>query len=275
MLYSPDLTWFAYARARLGITQQQLANSLGISRSQLAMAETGKRILSESAMAYLEEMHAIAKQLPIPELVTRRRVAGFAALKVYNRIAPKTVRLMRVPAHKIARQRSANNSPLTATPINYTMLQHVNLSHYKAGAIQHTPGITNARELKAEQQQLRCRLQYLQLEQKNATRLSFLFTAYLKGFDIRIACREELLLQYPNYRSRDKWMGEKLFLAWKRSELKQQLLRYDDETMEKRDRLIARLAGELKRLEEIIDRMHSCAVGMEKRLQFAERQVAA
>jgi transcriptional regulator with XRE-family HTH domain len=275
MLYSSDLTWFAYARARLGITQQQLANSLGISRSQLAMAETGKRKLSGSAMDYLEKMHAIAKQLPMPELVTRRRVAGFAALKVYNRIAPKTVRRLPVPAHKIVRQHSANNHPLTATPTNYTMLQHVNLTHYKAGAIQAKPGIANEPGLKAQQQQLRCRLQYLQLEQKNAARLSFLFTAYLKGFDIRIACREELLLQYPKYRSRNKWIGQKLFLAWKRSELKQKLLRYDDAAMEERDRVIERLAGELKRLEKTIDSMDSSAVGMEKLLQFAERQVAA
>jgi transcriptional regulator with XRE-family HTH domain len=270
MLYSPDLTWFAYARARLGITQQQLANSLGISRSQLAMAETGKRKLSGSAMDYLEKMHAIAKELPIPELVTRRRIAGFVPLKEYNRVTAKAIRLLPVSANNRVRQYSIVNSPSTTAPINYTMQQHIMLTFYKADAMQQAaPSVAEETGLKVQQQQLRCRLQYMQLEQKNAAELSMIFTAQLKCFDIRIALREASILQYPKPRLQRKWLGEKLFLAWKRSLLEKKSMQYDAEAMEERDAVIERLAGELKWLEKIINNMDDSGVGMEKHLQVA------
>jgi transcriptional regulator with XRE-family HTH domain len=44
-----------FARLKLGLSQQQLADSLGVSRSMIAMVETGKRNLpSRSAQLYLQ-----------------------------------------------------------------------------------------------------------------------------------------------------------------------------------------------------------------------------
>jgi transcriptional regulator with XRE-family HTH domain len=241
MNYLSQQSWFAVTRVRLGITQQQLANSLGISRSQLAMAETGKRKLSQSALAYLEKMQAIAKQLPIPEPVTRRRVTGFVPLKEYNRIAPKVTRN---PHQAVA-----------ITPCKYS--------------IEDVPGLV------AYQQQQRCRLQYLQLEKKNAAISSILFAAQLKGFDMRISCRQEFIEKYPTHPLNRKWLGQQLLLACRKAVLKRKSSNCDAGAMRKRDRVIRSLKSELKWLDGIMEQVQDAVISMETQWLFGSRLNAA
>lgn len=77
----------ALVRIDLGITQQQLANSLGISRSLLSMAERGARRLPPQAAGYLHQLLRIAKDAP-PTVSARRRPRPSVASKrpAYNRI---------------------------------------------------------------------------------------------------------------------------------------------------------------------------------------------
>ena len=251
MNYAPQLTWFAFTRCRLGITQQQLANSLGISRSLLAMAETGKRKLPQSAMAYLQEMQVIAQQLPVPEPVTRRRVMGFVPLKEYNRIAPKTIRCAAALANHPAQEPAAT------------------LTWYKVSPVQQYNGNT------AAAQQLHCRLQYLQLEKKNAGLLSILYDAQLKGFNIRIACREKLLEQYPTHRFKSKWLCKKKQLEQQQFLLQQKSCRCNAAAIIERDQLIKRLKVEFKGLELLIKQTVDPATGIEKHLLQAVTRAAA
>jgi len=79
------LSTYADVRVHIGLTQQQLANSLGISRSTLALAETGRRPMPVSAEPMLLEMRAIATAMPAPFGVYKRnrknnRVPSQAAL---------------------------------------------------------------------------------------------------------------------------------------------------------------------------------------------------
>jgi transcriptional regulator with XRE-family HTH domain len=72
---------FASLRLYLGLTQQEFADRLGISRSLLAMTETGKRSLPASAQKLLLGLHHATAHMPVPE-------TGFLLEKKRGRLSP-------------------------------------------------------------------------------------------------------------------------------------------------------------------------------------------
>lgn len=86
-----SLTGLAMIRIDLGITQQQLAETLGISRSAIAMGERGSRRMPERVQEYLHKLLPIAQQLPLPLPPSRRKRKSIAHLRpAYNRIGFST-----------------------------------------------------------------------------------------------------------------------------------------------------------------------------------------
>ncbi|RYY52254.1 MAG: XRE family transcriptional regulator, partial [Chitinophagaceae bacterium] len=75
-------------RVDLGISQQQLADSLGLPRSRISMAELGIRPLPQIARDYLHDLLQIARRLPKPASISRKRRPSVATQRpAYNRIA--------------------------------------------------------------------------------------------------------------------------------------------------------------------------------------------
>jgi transcriptional regulator with XRE-family HTH domain len=75
-------------RVQLGLTQQQLADSLGVSRSLLSMVELGKRSLPQLCQATLMKMDKTVDKIPVEEREKLRRTAtsGANAARAMNRV---------------------------------------------------------------------------------------------------------------------------------------------------------------------------------------------
>lgn len=77
----------ALVRMDLGITQQQLADTIGISRSLVAMAERGNRRLPARGLDYLKKLQEIGLRMPPPQApVRRRRPVTERKRPPYNRV---------------------------------------------------------------------------------------------------------------------------------------------------------------------------------------------
>lgn len=86
-MYKNRISGMAMVRINLGITQQQLADTLGISRALVGMAERGTRRLPQRAMDYLHGLRRVAEQNPPTVTISRRQRPSVATRRpAYNRI---------------------------------------------------------------------------------------------------------------------------------------------------------------------------------------------
>jgi transcriptional regulator with XRE-family HTH domain len=72
----PQTPGFAATRQRLGLSQQQLANHLGISRSCIAMAEIGQRGLPVKALLKLAELEIQMASISVTDTAVERIEPG-------------------------------------------------------------------------------------------------------------------------------------------------------------------------------------------------------
>lgn len=81
------ISGMAMIRIDLGITQQQLADSLGISRALVSMGERGERRLPQAAVDYLQGLLQVARHNQPSTRVSGRKRPSVATLRpAYNRI---------------------------------------------------------------------------------------------------------------------------------------------------------------------------------------------
>ena len=120
MSYAPDVREI---RARFGLSQQELANWLGISRSQYSQVETGSDPLPAHARPWLWAWRPVLA-LPLPEPPTPvaplpgvGEPAGPAAVR--TRIAECQYQAQRLaaPLAALATQQARNRATLAAAPV--------------------------------------------------------------------------------------------------------------------------------------------------------------
>ena len=230
----------AYMRMHLGLTQQQLANSLGMSRSALAMAEAGLRPMPEFALPFLKEMATIVKKMPAPAITTIKR----------NLRVVKSARW-----HTLSRQPSVTGQSSTASSYRQA------LSNYTAGSTKVHSFSTNLLQSNVECQQLTSRfavqqerihyqLEYLQLEATQAINRGKEIKLQLGYVNTMIQCNLQIMDQLPARKRKLEHRNAKLYC--KKLQLEDRLGHFDQVAMVSREYTINTMVRELEVLDKLI-----------------------
>lgn len=244
----------AMVRIELGITQQQLADTLGISRSLVAMAERGLRSLPERGRQYLDKLLDIARRMPPnPATTGLRRRTKDRGRPAYNRVKFSTRRnkagdMLSVTIRDIEPLLSAGELHLTGQNLKNRLLKEGKKHTSPADACRELLG---ALEHKGET--LRTRIDYLEMDisaarirREDLSASLFLIKAQLKA-DRKVA------REHPSQRK--KYRRKIALLYVKKLTLQQQLEKYNRPAMLKRREVITGLQCQLEEQRAIYERI--------------------
>jgi transcriptional regulator with XRE-family HTH domain len=239
-----SLSGMHYMRIELGITQQQLADMIGVSRSLVAMAERGTRSLPGSVLPQLKQLYGIANKVPYtPKSARRQRPSVARQRPPYNRIrfSTRTGRSGRVQIVTI------NNSLpiLSAQDLQMTAKRMTLRSNYDS-KIQPS-GSEASRELlvtlEQNQATLRCRLEVMELDKTAARVKAIEVKAGLMVIKAILKAYRYNFKTYPPQRK--KWRKAIAVTYVKKLELQQRLEKYNKPSIVKRKTLIEQLEQQL------------------------------
>ena len=258
-----DLSAMALMRVRLGLTQQQLANSLGFSRSALAMAETGRRPMPAFALPILKEMMAIAKKMPAPQ-------AGYSNRR--NRISKRSNNRV----EEAARLHTLIKKPfVTAQRLVTTSYALPALTQYRSGSSQGPAYSTHLLQSDAACKQLigRCTVKkerkryqvaYLQLETRIAVNRDKEIKAQLAYVNTMIQSNLEIMHQFPAGKRKLEHRNARLYC--KKLQLEDLLAHFDAGAMVLREHTINVMVKQLKVLQRLIDSVENKKLEMQDQL---------
>jgi DNA-binding XRE family transcriptional regulator len=237
----------AAVRVLLGITQQQLANSLGVSRSLVAMAETNRRALPATALPLLKGMKQIAATIPEP---------------VYTRGSSRT-------AHRYNRVRHSARTNrfrevMVGTGNSTTKWQQPSMAAYNQPEPPHYNYSTallkdrhNCQELlnnlliqKAFGQQ---QLQYLCLERETAGTRSLELAGKLERVNALWQAGQQLVSQYPQSPAMKKWLLRNAEYHYKKLLLEHKMENFTAVALLQRELRINIMEKRLVETERVID----------------------
>jgi len=232
-----------YVRVHIGLTQQQLANSLGISRSTLA--ETGRRPMPASAEPMLLEMRAIAQAMPGPAGIYKRN-------RKNNRVTNQ------------ARLHTLTKKPfVTAQPVKSGSCTQPAMTRYPSRAnrtsafsthlLRHTDCQTLLNELPIKQDRMRSQLAYLQLETRAAVNRGQELQAQLYCVHTMLQVNRELIEKYPFATGKRKWEHRNAKLHCRRLLLEDRLEHFDAPAMLLREYNINVMIKQLALLEQLVN----------------------
>lgn len=111
------MNWIKQLRQHFNLTQQQLADLLGITRSFLAYTETGKRTLPAPALTRLTEIELLRINGTIPSLSAQQNAAAKTELGAWQKQLQKCIKANEYQKQKLARE-------LEQAEFQYTQLLH-------------------------------------------------------------------------------------------------------------------------------------------------------
>jgi len=232
-------------RIELGITQQQLADILGISRSLLAMAERGHRSLPSTVLPALQQLTGIARKVPYTPKPTRRRRPSVASKRpAYNRILFSTRRYMEGKSRIVTLH---NSLPiLSATELADAAERITQLPYFDSNGAGFS--LIACRELLHTLQQkretLQCRIEVLELDKAAARERGLGLKIDLTVIKAQLKAYRQYVKENPLSR---KSMRKRIAVDYvKKLELMAQLEKYNKPAILKRKQLIMELAMEIK-----------------------------
>jgi transcriptional regulator with XRE-family HTH domain len=242
-------------RVLLGLTQQELAESLCISRSLLSMVEIGKRSLPPLSQATLMKMDKTADKIPMEERddVQHRAARSLSTRKVYNRVNRSVRRNLSFKA-ALAREAAAGEDVFTAPGV----AADINAVSYDGGLA--LPGLDSREACIAlsnmqmiQKETLEHQLQHMLLEREAALvkgrELGILLTLTVSMIDIR----DEAIARLPPGRQQKNGIIKKAKLFYKKLLLERQLEGYDSSSILLREHRINIAEGHLRILKEYMD----------------------
>jgi DNA-binding XRE family transcriptional regulator len=238
------LSTSAYVRVHIGLTQQQLANSLGISRSTLALAETGRRPMPASAEPMLQDMLAIAKAMPAPSGVDKREGRN-------NRVSSQAA------LHTVGKKPFVTAQALSSTLSKQGVMTRYP-SRIKEGPAfsMHLLGNTDCQDLLHEcsikQGRGQSQLAYLQLEARTAVTRGQELQAQLEYVTTMLQVNRDLIERFPFATGKRKLEHRNAKLHCRRLVLEDRLEHFDAPAMLLREYNINVMVQQLALLEQLI-----------------------
>jgi transcriptional regulator with XRE-family HTH domain len=245
----------AFIRMDLGITQQELADTVGISRALVAMAERGTRRLPEKARDYLEKLRVIAVKYPPAARVSKKKRPSIASLRpLYNRVPFSTRSGKNANVHiaTIAGSLSvlsANELLLTADRLKEKLY---NEGRKVATALDACHQLLLSLEQKS--QLTARRMEMLAVENAAAPERAMELKVRLILLKVRLKQSRQIYKAYPVLRKRYRARIAKLYVTKLYLEDKRE--KFNRPAVLKRKQLIADLQGELLSQQNIKERIN-------------------
>lgn len=257
-MYKNRISGMAMVRVDLGITQQQLADTLGISRALVGMAERGTRRLPKRAMDYLHSLRRVAEQNPPTVVISRRKRPSVATRRpAYNRI-PFSSRREKIAGSHIA---TLNNFKSVLSEAELRMVGE-NLKEYMLKTGKKQPEAADAcRQLLLMLEQKEaftlCRVKMLELEKEAAPAKAREIKESLVVITARLKAYRQAYREHPGLRKgfRKKIAG----LYLKKLTASGQLEKFNRPAMQRKKQEIAEL-------KEFLDRVRKLSGQIEQRI---------
>jgi len=259
--------WSATAcmRVQLGLSQQQLANSLGISRSALALAETGRRPIPEAVQLLLRQMMEVAATMPATGAGNKRRCKKTGALpgRSNNRVR-NAARLYTVTKKPfVTAQRSVPGCCKPPAMTRYASVS-TSVSNFSTHLLQ-SP--FDCRELlntsAIKQSRMQGWLAYLELEARAAVIRGKELTAELLYVNTLLQLNQEQIEKYPLSPAKRKLEHRNAKLHCRRLILEDRLEHFDATAMVLREYNINVLVKQLELLEQLTSAVEKMKVELE------------
>ena len=243
MIKNYSSTHIASIRVLLGITQQQLANSLGVSRSLVAMAETNKRALPSAALPLLKGMNQIAATIPEP--VNTRRTAYR-----YNRVRHST-RTESLRGARVAASTLATKWQPAMTSYNKPLQEQNN---YSIGLLK-TKGDCEQllNSLLIQKAGRHHELQFLQLERETAAAKGTELSAQLLVVNALLEAGQRLVSTYPQSPAIKKWELRNAKYHYKKLLLEHKMENFTEASLLQRELRINITEKRLLETDRVID----------------------
>jgi hypothetical protein len=247
-----DLSVTACLRLHLGLTQQQLADSLGMSRSALAMAETGRRPMPEFAEPLLRQMMTVAIKMPIPQFNNWR----------HNRVHP-SARLHTHTKKSFVTRQSSIAASYTAPALTRYGSGNSSRPSFSVQLLEsqaHCQQLIDSLSVKKER--LRYQLQYLHLEATIAVKRGKEISAQLTYVNTMIQSNLVIMEQFPTHKRKLEHRNAKLYC--KKLLLEDRLEHFDAASMILREYTINVMVKQLEVLQHLIDSIENRKVDMQR-----------
>jgi hypothetical protein len=250
-----QLSGIVCMRLKLGLTQQQLAISLGISRPALALAETGRRAIPERSQLLLRDMMLIAASMPHPaDSGKERRIkkSGEPPRRTHNRVSNGS-RLYTVTKKRFVTAQSSTSIICTRPAMTRHASGNASVRNFSTHLLQ-SP--FDCRQLLDGSAIKKARLQgwlaYRQLEARAAVIRGQELTAELTYVNTMLQVNQEIIENYPHAAAKRKLEHRNAKLHCKRLVLEDRLEHFDAAAMVLREYNINVVVKQLELLEELI-----------------------
>ena len=250
-----------YIRLQLGLTQQQLADNLGISRSALAMAETGRRAFPAFALPILQKMVPIANKMPAPENNGNRKRT---LVKDGNNRVNESSRLHSCCKKPFVTGQSSIAGSCSATArTKYTALATpVSFSTHLLQSHADCQNLVNRLFIKKDR--LQGQLAYMQLEAATAVNRGKELAAELFVVNSIIPANLDIIAAFPLYPGKRKLEHRNAKLQCKKLQLEDRLAHFDAAAMVLREYTINVMIKQLEMLQQLIDAIQNRRKALEK-----------